>query len=194
MSVNTDDGGGSLPRQMSLSRSPSMRRYNEGMQSLRSTFRSHQKTALEKSPSEDSISSLPAPPPLPVHNVSKDSEEGLPSRPHPTVESLLYDVDIDEFESEDDGTLDLPTLSEIDEMDVELKDSPDSPPPRKHSQIKWKTSQRALERPPSEIEDWKDTSKKGDGDEFRWPRKVTIEGNLLKQGRKRYALRGGRHC
>ena len=190
LSVDTDDGGGFLPRQMSLSRSPSMRRYNEGMQSLRSTFRSHQKTALEKSPSADSISSVPAPPPLPLHSISEDSEGSLPSRPHPTVESLLYDVDIDEFESEDDQTLDLPTLSELDEIDkdVELKDSPPSSPTRKHPQIKWKTSQRALERPPSEIEDWNDTPKKGDADEFRWPRKVTIEGNLLKQGTKRYAL------
>ena len=189
MSVSTEDGNdfmsNALPKQMSLSRSPSMRRYNEGMQRLKSTFRSHQKTALEKSPSEDSITE-PPPPPLPLHSIS---EESLPSRPHPTVESLLYDVDIDEFDSEDDQTLDLPTLSEIDEIDKDndLKDSPESPT-RKVPQIKWKTSQRVLERPPSEIEDWKDSAEKRDTDEFRWPRKITIEGNLLKQGTKRYAL------
>ena len=78
----------------------------------------------------------------------------------------MYDVDIDRLRSEDGQALDLPTLSEIDEIDkdVELKDSPpSSPTPRKHPQIKWKTSQRALERPPSEIEDWNDTPKKSGG-------------------------------
>jgi len=199
LSVDTDDGnntsGGSLVRQLSLSRSPSMRRYNEGMQRLKDTFRNHKKTAALDTVSEESMMS-PPPSPLLVHTASKESgDSSKPLTPHATVESLLYDVDIDEFESEDDETLNLPTLSEIDKIDKDDNNNsdddndviPDSPT-RKVPQIKWKTSVRAIDRPPSEIEGFDNSDKTKDKDEFRWPRKVEIEDTLLKQGTKRYAL------
>ena len=191
--MNTDDGtidnedlsssNRNLPPQLSLSRSPSMRRYNEGMQRLKSTFRSYQKVALE-STSDDS--SMPPPPPIHQPMLNNITEgETLPSRPYPTVESLLYDVDIDEFESEDDETLNLPSLKEIDKIDNEETSKEKEPTAPK---IKWKSSVRALDRPPSEIEDWNDSVQTRDKDEFQWPRKVEMDGILLKQGTKRYAL------
>jgi len=96
LSVDTDDGnntsGGSLVRQLSLSRSPSMRRYNEGMQRLKDTFRNHKKTAALDTVSEESMMS-PPPSPLLVHTASKESgDSSKPLTPHATVESLLYDV------------------------------------------------------------------------------------------------------
>lgn len=177
-----------------------MRRYNKSMNRLKSSIRLAQKksmstglqdasTAFGSSPlmSEDSTADPNtddddefANDGIPLHNI--------PEGAHPTVESLILNMDIDEIDSEDDESLKLPSLEQIKEDDEEYEKSKNGSVERMDSMnsdhsTSWAKSVRAFEKPPSMVEDWDD-----DDDVPKWPKQVSIQSHLLKEGQKRYAL------
>eukprot|EP00940_MAST-03C_sp_MAST-3C-sp2_P003613 g3613.t1 len=197
LSVNTSDGGDDaddaddvplseappLPKNLSLTRSPSMRRYQQGVLKLRKSVRNF---AVQSRSSRSFDGPMSEEPGASKDDASSSSarvmgngggDEASKSSAAIISDSLIDALTLDDYDSDDDNgaaALGLPTVDEIDKLDSDTLDCVEGSD----------SGKRSFEIMPSDVDMWRD-----DEDEvMAWPQKISRKDILLKQGSKRYML------